>query len=265
MMEAVRKTLEPPKPRIRGVPAVSRALAILRFLGNAAEPVNLKAIASSLSLVPSTCLHILRVLVAEDLVRVDEQTKRYTLSSGMLSLVQSVIRQSTFTTLIQPTLDRLAEAWGVTTAGVEIQDSEHLALVAISRSRLPFALHIDVGLRFPLLASASGRLIAAYGDQNWPELRRRFKSLQWDKPMAFADWKRAVELSRKKGFSVDRGQSYPGVTIVAVPLFNASGRLMHTAIAMGLSGHLNGSRIKGLASDMLQEARRLSTLIIQKA
>ena len=46
------------------VSAVSRAVAILRALGRSAEPMGVKALADQLELVPSTCLHILRVLVA---------------------------------------------------------------------------------------------------------------------------------------------------------------------------------------------------------
>ena len=56
----------------------------------------MKAIAQSLAMVPSTCLHILRVLVDEELVKVDA-TKRYSLGAGMLSLARSVIHEATAT------------------------------------------------------------------------------------------------------------------------------------------------------------------------
>ena len=52
-------------PRIRAVPAVTRAIAILRLLSRSRSPLGLKAIAQSLGLVPSTTLHILRALMAE--------------------------------------------------------------------------------------------------------------------------------------------------------------------------------------------------------
>ena len=55
----------------RAVPAVTRAVAILRLLGSAKTPMGMKAIAQELGLVPSTALHILRALVAEELVAVD--------------------------------------------------------------------------------------------------------------------------------------------------------------------------------------------------
>src|SRR3977135_3637161 len=67
----------PKSPRIRAVPAVTRAVAILRLLSRSRTPQSLKAIADSLDLVPSTALHIARALVAEDLLRVDPQTKDY--------------------------------------------------------------------------------------------------------------------------------------------------------------------------------------------
>src|SRR5262249_50702680 len=50
---------------VRSVPAVTRAVAILRLLGASEEPLGVNAIARALELVPSTCLHILRVLAGE--------------------------------------------------------------------------------------------------------------------------------------------------------------------------------------------------------
>src|SRR3990172_10262009 len=54
--------------QLRAVPAVTRAVAILRLLGRSEESLGVHAIARALGLVPSTCLHILRVFVAEALV-----------------------------------------------------------------------------------------------------------------------------------------------------------------------------------------------------
>src|SRR3982750_1106795 len=52
----------PRSPRVRAVPAVTRAIAILRLLSRSRDPQSLKAIAESLDLVPSTALHIARAL-----------------------------------------------------------------------------------------------------------------------------------------------------------------------------------------------------------
>jgi predicted transcriptional regulator len=89
-METKSQTTEPVRApqRIRPVPAVSRSIAILRLLGKTKEPMNVKSIAQALDLVPSTCLHILRVLVAEKLLSFDSASKRYRLGTGMLVLAR---------------------------------------------------------------------------------------------------------------------------------------------------------------------------------
>jgi IclR helix-turn-helix domain len=145
-------------PRVRPVPAVSRAIAIVRLLGRSPAPLGVKAIADSLGMVTSTCLHIVRVLVDEGLLRVDESTKRYSLGSGLLSLARSAMQTNPFPSIAQPLLDQIADRWRVTTMAAEIQDIDHMVVVALSRPKVPFRLHVDVGSRFPPLISATGRL-----------------------------------------------------------------------------------------------------------
>ena len=108
----------PSGPRVRAVPAVTRAVAILRLLGRSPSPLTLKTISQELGMVTSTCLHSLRVLVEEGLVKVDTSTKRYSLGVGMLALARSVIETSAFPALVQPVLDRLADTWNVTVTSV---------------------------------------------------------------------------------------------------------------------------------------------------
>jgi DNA-binding IclR family transcriptional regulator len=104
------------------VPAVSRAIAILRLLGKAKEPMGVNAIAQALDLIPSTCLHILRTLVEERLIAVDSETKRYRLGMGMLTLARSAREANAFPSTVQAGLDRLSSAWGVTAIGVDVTD-----------------------------------------------------------------------------------------------------------------------------------------------
>ena len=87
---------------IRAVPAVTRAAAILRLLARAREPMGVKAISLALELVPSTGLHILRALVAEELVKVDPVTKQYSLGSGLISLARTALEDDGFPSQVQP-------------------------------------------------------------------------------------------------------------------------------------------------------------------
>lgn len=252
-------------PRLRQVPAVTRAIAILRLLGRGGEPRTLKAISEELDMVTSTCLHILRVLAEEGLVKVDTATKRYSLGVGMLALARSVIESNPFPALVQPVLDRLANEAGVTAIGVEVTGLEHMVVVALSRSRAPFRLHVDVGSRFPALISATGRLVAAYSEVGDAEIERRFKALRWDQPPDIEAWRREVENVRRKGYSIDRGNYINGVALVAVPVLDRHGRLTHTLVAAALANQLSAARAPALAKELQAEAAALSELLAARS
>ena len=93
-------------------PAISRAAAVLRLLGKSDAPLGVQSIARELGLVPSTCLHVLRALVAEEFVSFDPDTKRYSLEAGVLTLARHWLRRNRFTDLAQPVLDRIGQAFG---------------------------------------------------------------------------------------------------------------------------------------------------------
>ncbi|OZI58826.1 IclR family transcriptional regulator [Bordetella genomosp. 1] len=252
-------------PRIREVPAVTRAIAILRLLGRGGEALTLKTISDELGMVTSTCLHILRVLVDEGLVKVDAGSKRYSLGVGMLTLARSVIESSPFPALVQPVLDRVSQEANVTAIGVEIAGQDHMVVLALSRSHAPFRLHVDVGSRFPALISATGRLVAAFGGIGDAEVERRFKALRWDQAPDIESWRKDVDQARAKGYSIDRGNYIDGVTVVAVPVLDAAGRLTHSLVGAGLSTHLGAAKAQALARDLQAEAQRLSQLLAARS
>src|ERR1700761_1382705 len=101
-------------------PAISRAAAVLRLLGRSDKPMGVQSIARELHLVPSTCLHVLRALVAEEFVAFDTDTKRYSLEAGVLTLARHWLRRNPFNDLAQPVLDRLALEFEITLLGVQI-------------------------------------------------------------------------------------------------------------------------------------------------
>lgn len=252
-------------PRVRPVPAVTRSIAILRLLGRSPAPMTLKAISQELEMVSSTCLHILRALIEEGLVKVDAGSKRYSLGVGLLALARSVIESNPFPVLAQPVLDKVSRAANVTAIGVEVAGMDHMVVLALSRSTAPFRLHVDVGSRFPALISATGRLVAAFADVPEKELERRFKALRWDRAPDLATWKKDVEAVRGQGYSVDRGNYISGVVLAAVPVFDGHGRMTHSLVAAGLTEQLDEARTQTLIGDLRAEAQALSDLLAARS
>lgn len=223
--------------RVRAVPAVTRAIAILRLLGEHRGGLGVKAIADHLELVPSTCLHILRALVTESLVAQDASTKRYRLSSGMVSLARSALEATGFVSVARPQLEKLARKWGLTFMGVELTTRETMVVTLVARPDQPLQLHASVGSEFSYLTSATGRLVAAHIALAPQELRFAFREVRWDQPVPFDQWCEEVEAARVAGWSIDSDCYRSGLTALAVPLTDG-GKMTHSLVAMGLTAEI---------------------------
>ena len=239
-------------------PAISRAAAVLRLLGKSDTPLGMQAIARELGLVPSTCLYVLRALVAEEFVSFDPDTKRYSLEAGVLTLARHWLRRNRFNDLAQPVLDRISQAFDVTMLGVHIVGLDHIVVVAVSQSGSNFQLSTQIGSRFPALISATGRCIAAFADHSEAELEARFRTLRWDEPPTFDEWKAQVSQTRGQGFAVDAGNYISGVTVVAAPVWKTRAKLSHALVGIGIGSGLRRNGLPALQDTLLTAAQTLS-------
>lgn len=240
------------------VPAVVRATSILRFLADSDEALGVQAIARAMNLIPSTCLHLLRTLVAQNLVAFDGETKRYRLDAGVLTLARSWMRQNPFGKTAQPTLVQLSRTHAVSVLAVQIHGLDHMVVVNISPSAQILNPHAEIGSRFPALVSATGRCVAAFGGHSWDELARRFPDIPWQHPPSLAAWRREVEAARTNGYAIDAGNFLVGLTILSAPVFDLSGNLRHAIATVGISEQLPRAKLDLLAQDLREAAQRLS-------
>ena len=136
-----------------------------------------------------------------------------------------------------------------------------MIVVAISKAQLPLRLHVDIGSRFPALISATGRCVAAYTDQPAKEIERRFRELRWHRTPNFATWLKEVAAVRRKGYSVDRGHYISGVTVIAVPVLDASMRMTRSIVSIGLSQQIDSATMAELGEDMRLGAQAAAPLM----
>jgi DNA-binding IclR family transcriptional regulator len=243
--------------RVRQVPALSRGIAILRLLGRSDTPLGVHAIARALGLVPSTCLHILRVLADEHLVAMDPATKQYGVAAGLVALARTALRQHTFPAAVQPDLHELAASYGATAIAVEASGLEHMIVVALARADSPLRVHVDIGSRFPALISATGRCVAAFGDYPWAEIRARFGKLRWDVPPTLTAWRAEVRAARAAGYAIDDGQYIRGVSIVAAPIRMPNGSI-NALVVVGVAEQMRRIGLTRMGQALQARAARIS-------
>ena len=249
----------------RQVPAVTRAVAILRRLGKSSDPVGVNQLARDLGLVPSTCLHILRALIDEGLVAFDSQSKRYSIDVGILPIARGAIQRNNFASLIEPRLTELSHDVGGTIVATQLADADHMVVVALSRARQPFRLQVDLGSRFPALISATGRCHAAFnlGDVSQARLKSRFTALKWDHLPDYQTWRREIQQARVDDFAIDSGDYISGVTIIAVPFFDHRGFMTHSIVAIDITERAEAIGIATLVGKMQLIRNELSEALIE--
>jgi len=140
-----------------------------------------------------------------------------------------------------------------------------MVVLALSHSKIPFRLHVDVGSRFPTLISATGRLVAAFNEPPWPDVERRFRALRWQNAPSLEEWRRDLAIVRRNGYAVDRGNYINGVTVLAVPIFDARRQVTHTIVAAGLAEQLDRKRAAVVAASMQAEAASVAASLFGHA
>lgn len=247
-------------PRIRPVPAVSRAIAILRLLSRSNKPLGVNAISRELRIVPSTCLHILRVLVREELLAVNASTRQYRLEAGVLTIARQFLVRDGFRSMIQPTLDFLADKLGVTVVAIQVSGLGHKIVIAVSRSELPLRIQVEIGSSSPALIGAAGRCLAAFGGYPRAEIESRFPPLRWYRAPTLKQWRAQIEFTSKSGYAVDEGNYFQGLTVVSVPILDENGLISHAIDAVGVSEQIAKIGVVRLATEMRTKVARLSEM-----
>lgn len=252
------RRLRPGEAKHRDVPAVSRAIAVLRLLSTAGAPLGVNAIAAKLNAVPSTILRILRVLVREEFVTFDRDKKCYTLDAGVLTLTRKFHESGSFGHRVQEPLEVLSRKYRLTTLAIRVIGIDHIVVVASCSSNDMLRLHVQIGSRFPALMSATGRCVAAFQPYSWEEIEDRFNRIRRDVPPSPATWKREVEAARKKRYSVDNGNYLAGVKVIAAPVLDRHCRITHALVALGLSKQITELAEASLCREMKELAEQLS-------
>lgn len=193
------------------VRSVSQAFAILRLLSAHPGGLTLSAIGRELALSPSSCLNLLRTLLAEGMIERPDGTKLYRACAtwDRLDFARGAVER--LTVRARPLMEQFARAHDCTTGLWHAVSADRLALVALEESGSETAIRMAIGQRQPIGGGATGRALAASEEVGDDELRRRFAPLRSLRPLDFETYAREVADARLRGFAVDRGYGHPGV------------------------------------------------------
>ncbi|WP_428683515.1 IclR family transcriptional regulator [Sphingopyxis sp.] len=216
------------------VRSVSQAFAILRLLGDAGA-LTLSDIGRSVGLSPSSCLNLLKTLVAEGAIEREDGTKRYRLTAPWQAT--EALRDSVGSRLVDRALPRMAAFAQRTEAAVglwKIVSRDRMQLAVRAESDAGMRLSLADDQRQPLGSGAAGRAIAAVQGIGSSELARRYAPVRWQAGLPFETYARQVDEAAARGFAVDQGYTHRGVWTVAVGIAGiAPGYCLSASIVAG--------------------------------
>lgn len=198
------------------VRSVSHAFAILRLLADSG-PMTLSDIGRFAGLSPSSCLNLLRTLVAEGVLDRDAGTRYYDLAASWRAA--DALRDSPAARLVdraRAPMARFARATETALGLWKIVSRDRMQLTAHARSESGMHLSLADNQRQPIGGGAAGRAIAAEQGADEAELARRHALVRWQADLPLQAYVGQVWTASQKGFAVDQGFAHRGVGTVAV-------------------------------------------------
>jgi len=231
------------------VGAVANAARILGYLGAAKSPLRLTQISRPLGINNSTCLNILRTLVAEGFVRVDAAAKTYGLGRRIVELARDALNHGENLGALRPAMEALATKYGITLMLWGRLDAEHLILLAAAVGEPLRSIHAELGMRVPLLTGSMGRIFAAGLDRKTQ--RRLFDAVKWQKPMNFDAYLREVDETAERGWSLDAGSFTSAMWGLSAPASRNGEQVDRVISAVLLSDQHDQATIDRIARDLM--------------
>ncbi|WP_296099789.1 IclR family transcriptional regulator [uncultured Agrobacterium sp.] len=248
---------EPDSSSAQTVPALRRAVAILDIL---ASGKNLTAaeIARTLSLPKSTAHGLLAVMGELDLVG---KSPDGTLKIGPhpLRWANAFLSQLDIVTTFQEVLarDRKLDPYTVT---LTVREGAEVVYVGCRNSDQPLGQTFRIGMRLPAPFTATGKILLS--DLKPAELDRLLTD--FPKPLtprsvgSVEELKRELEVTRKRGFSVDDGQIREGMICIGAPLRDHSGAAVAGIAISILRSEASDDKIAELGAQLQAIAQGMS-------
>lgn len=219
---------------VTGPRSLTRLLGLFDVLAKSKDGMTLAELNQALQSPKSSLLNLLRPLVIDGFLACDNG--RYRLGPSIFRLAANIMSVWNFSSTMRPYLEELAQM-SEESVYLGVLDTVGSVITYVDSIDSPKAVRfsVPVGAARPLYSTAAGRVLLAFGDQDWVD-----EYLKNTKVTAFTPYtvtsrkalRDELENIRKTRVSVSMGETFPESGAIAAPIFGADGKLI-AAIAIG--------------------------------
>ena len=242
----------PPK----GAQAALRAIRLLKLFTATTPEMGLLEISQRAGLNKTTTHRLLQALSSEAMVERNESQGTYRLGAGMMALGVQALSSSDLRLRVRPMLKRLARDSGET-ATLEVPiDNSMLILDEVAGSHFVGAAG-NVGTRWPLHATSTGKALVAFDDQVRERLAAELPSLTPSTIVRKADLERQLAAIRQRGFAESVDELEDGFSGVGTVIRGGLGEVLGTLSICGPTQRMGDTRRARLGETLRQAAAQL--------
>ena len=245
--------------------SLERGLAVLRSFTPEHPALTISEVAELAGLTRATARRVLLTLA--DLGYVDAVRREFSLTPAVLDLAKPFSVERDPWSFARPYLESLTERTGES-ASIAILDDTDILYVARSQTRRLMTLAVTVGSRLPAHATSKGRVLLAFLPE--PELeayfaRRAMARYTEQTVVDEAELRDILADVRREGFAVVDQQLEEGLSSVAAPIIDASGRVSAALSLCAHAGRVDGATLRSdFVPLVIETARRVSALTIRR-
>lgn len=233
------RPVEPPVPRDEDfidvryiVPGLARGLAMLQLFTKARPEQTLNELAEGLGLSRSAAYRLVYTLEKEGFLSRNQHTRRYRVTSRVLSLGFELLNALPLTVKAQPYLLRLSEASRAASHMVVLEGWQSVYLARVA-PQVTLVSNLQIGTRLPAHVTASGRIMLAHLDDE--RLRKVFDLLNREctivePPRDFEEFRATARADRARGHVFRRSVFDRDLVSFAAPVRDGS----HTTSAINI-------------------------------
>jgi len=201
------------------------------------------------------------------MVRRDIGRERYEVGSALADLGMAAITASRAASLRRAVLEHLVGKVRET-ANLGVLDGAKVVYIERVECDWPLRLQIRVGSRMPAYCTGIGKLLLAHLPKKRLEQYLDTVTLERLTPNTFTDrdlFVRELEAIRERGYAINNQEETVGLLAVAVPVRDASGKIMAGLAVQGPEVRLPMDRAHSLVPELTEAAEAIERLMFEDA
>jgi len=248
----------------QGIQSLETGGALLRALVARGQPTMLKDLAADAGMAPAKAHRYLVSFVRLGLVEQDSVTGWYELGAFALQMGLTALARVDAVRLAAPVMSSLAASLGTTVAAA-VWGNRGPTIVRWEESTQAVIVYLRAGAVMPLVASAIGRCFAAWmppariAPLLEAELAAAARARRPGLPASRRAFDALVKDIRAQGIARAEGTLLPGISAVAVPVFDHRGEMVLALSALGYAGGFDAGPQGKPARALRAASRELST------